>query len=145
MTKPRSAGNGKVTFTQSFGGREKYYSVKYKKDWIGDCAIRALAHGTGEDYIVVYKELFEMAMKIGDMPNADKVTDAYLRQRGWTKNTTMKKMGKRVRLKDWPTHGTYIIRMNYHVTCIKDGVHLDMGDWRSRCGNTYWTPPLSEK
>ena len=78
MTKPRSAGNGKVTFTQSFGGREKYYSVKYKKDWIGDCAIRALAHGTGEDYIVVYKELFEMAMKVGAMPNSDIVGNAYL-------------------------------------------------------------------
>lgn len=145
MAKQSHAGNDAVTFTQSFGGREKYYSVKYKKDWIGDCTIRACAHGTGEDYIVVYKELFESAMKIGAMPNCDRVWQAYLLDRGWTRNSPMKKGGKKVRLKNYPTKGTYIIVTSGHLTCIKDGVLLDIFDTRPWCGNSYWTPPLSEK
>ena len=145
MAKQSHAGNDAVTFTKSFGGREKYYSVKYKKDWIGDCVIRALAHGTGEDYIVVYKELFESAKKIGAMPSSDRVWQAYLLDRGWTRNSPMKKGGKKVRLKNYPTRGTYIIVTSGHLTCIKDGVLLDIGDARPWCGNSYWTPPLSEK
>jgi len=130
-----------VEFTKSHGGREKYYPVKYKKDRIGDCVIRAIAHGTGQDYMVVYNELFKRAMKIGNMPNAEETYEPYLFELGWRKNSPAKNArGKKIRLKDWRIEETCIIITSKHLTCIKDGVLYDTHDWRPWCGNSYYTP-----
>ena len=130
-----------VGFTKSHGGREKYFPVKYKKDRVGDCVIRAIAHGTGQDYLVVYKDLFELAMSEGDMPNSKVIYNAYLSSLGWKKNSPAKDArGKKVRLKDWDIEGTYIILTSGHLTCIKDGLNYDTFDCRPWCGNSYYTP-----
>ena len=135
----------KVKFTKSHGGRERYFPVKYKKDQIGDCAIRAIAHGTGNDYLVVYKDLFELAMSKGWMPNSERNYEAYLSSLGWKKNSPAKDArGKKVRLKDWDIEGTYIILTSGHLTCIKDGVNYDTFDCRPWCGNSYYTPTSQE-
>ena len=135
-----------VEFIKSYGGRENYYPVKYKKDRVGDCVIRAIAHGTGQDYLVVYKDLFELAMSEGDMPNSKVIYNAYLSSLGWKKNSPAKNArGKKIRLKDWEIEGTCIILTSGHLTCIKDGVLYDVWDCRPWCGNSYWTPPRQEK
>ena len=54
-----------IKYEKSHGGREKYYSVKYKNQDVGDCVIRAIAHGTGLDYKKVYTDLFKLAMDNG--------------------------------------------------------------------------------
>ena len=130
-----------VTYTESHGGREKYFPVKYKKDLVGDCVIRAVAHGTRQDYLVVYNELFELAMKTGLMPNSKRIYEAYLFSLGWKKHSPMSNgTGKKLRLKNYKCNGTYIILTSKHLTCIKDGVLYDSWDCRPWCGNSYYTP-----
>ena len=53
------------------GGRHQYFRMKYKKDRVGDCVIRALAIATGEDYQDVRTELWETSYKDGYMPNSN--------------------------------------------------------------------------
>ena len=131
-----------VDYLKSHGGRERYYPVKYKKDLVHDCTIRAIAHGTEQDYMVVYNELFERAKRIGDMPNARKTYEPYLLELGWQKHSPVKNArGKKIRLKNWDIEGTCIILTSKHLTCIKDGALLDSWDCRTWCGNSYFTPP----
>ena len=130
----------KIKFKKSYGGREKYFSVKYKKDLVGDCTIRAIAHGTGLDYMKVYTDLFELAMKNGCMPNSERNFEEYLFSLGWKKNSPMKNgHGKILRMRNYKSTGTYIIRCSRHLTCIKDGVLYDTGDWRAWCAQSYYT------
>ena len=134
-----------TTWQKSVGGREKYWSCDLKKDRINDCVIRAIAHGTGMDYKVVYEELFALAMSEGNMPNNPKLWEKYLKSLGWTKNSPMKNgRGRKLRLTNYPKQGTYIVRTSGHLTCIKDGVLLDSWDCRDWCGNSYFTPPTEE-
>ena len=135
-----------TTYLKSHGGRENYYPVKYKKDLVNDCTIRAIAHGTGQDYMGVYNELFERAQKIGNLPNARKTYEPYLLELGWQKHSPAKNArGKKIRLKNWDSDGTYIILTSKHLTCVKDGVLLDSWDCRPWCGNSYFTPPHREE
>lgn len=129
-----------VTFQKSFGGRERYWSCNLKKERINDCVIRAIAHGTGIDYKVVYEEIFALAMSEGNMPNNKKLWQKYLKSLGWKKNSPMKNgNGRKLRLTNYAEQGTYIILTSGHVTCIKDGVLLDSWDCRDWCGNSYFT------
>jgi|TARA_R100000808_G_C2029927_1_gene74226 hypothetical protein len=131
-----------VEFEKSHGGRERYFSVKYKKDLTDDCAVRAIAHGTGIDYIVVYKALFELAMANGWMPNDTKTIEAYLKELGWEKHSPMRDVnGKKIRLKDYPLDGRYLVYTTNHITCIDRGVLRDTYDCRAWCGNSYWQDP----
>ena len=47
------------------GGRHKYFQMKYKKDRVGDCVIRALSIATKEDYQSVRSELWEHSLEWG--------------------------------------------------------------------------------
>tara|TARA_R100001377_G_scaffold54224_1_gene31975 strand:+ start:1328 stop:1795 length:468 start_codon:yes stop_codon:yes gene_type:complete len=131
--------NKMVKYVKSHGGREKYFSTKYKKDIAGDCVIRAISHGTGFDYMEVFTDLCNLAITTGYLPNDKKTYGQYLSSLGWTKHSPMKNgHKKKVRLKSYKTEGTYIVLTARHLTCIKDGVLYDSWDCRRWCGNSYW-------
>ena len=130
----------KIKFKKSHGGREKYFSVKYKSHLVGDCSIRAIAHGTGLDYKKVYTDLFKLAMEKGCMPNSERNYESYLFSMGWKKNKPIRNVyNKKLRLRNFKEKGTYIILISGHLTCIKDGVLYDSWDCRPWCGNSYYT------
>tara|TARA_R100001244_G_scaffold131836_1_gene105948 strand:- start:153 stop:548 length:396 start_codon:yes stop_codon:yes gene_type:complete len=129
-----------IRFKKSFGGREKYFSTKYKKDITFDCVIRAIAHATGLDYMKVFTDLCNLAITTGYLPNAKETYRQYLSSLGWTKHSPMKNgHNKKVRLKNYKTEGTYIVLTAGHLTCIKNGILYDIWDCRKSCGNSYYT------
>ena len=74
-----------ITYTASHtdykyndGGRSKYFRMRYKKDITGDCVIRAIAHGTGLDYMKVFRDLCNLAITTGYLPNAKQTYEPYL-------------------------------------------------------------------
>lgn len=53
---------------------------------VGDCTVRAIAKGTGKSWDEVYIGLCLQGLIMGDLPSANSVWSAYLRQQGFTRN-----------------------------------------------------------
>jgi len=129
------------------GGRSKYFTA----DKVGDCAVRAIAIGTGKDYKEVYNELKALnhgkSCRNGTPKDVDK---KWLREHGWVWHPTMKiGSGCTTHLKkDELPSGTLIVQVSGHLTCVKDGVIYDTYDCSrggTRCVYGYWTPSVKNE
>ncbi len=72
------------------GGRHQYFQMKYKKDRVGDCVVRALAIATNEDYKSVRDELWDISLHNGNMPNGAPTYEEFLQKRGFIKEKKIK-------------------------------------------------------
>ena len=131
-----------MKFKKSFGGREKYKSVKYRKDLVGDCVIRAISNGLNQDYKHTFQELLNLSWEMLILPNSWKCVEEYLTRKGWTKNKPMRNSrNRKLKVGQFPMTGVYLIQINGHFTCLKDGVLLDTWDCRKSSANSYYTKP----
>jgi hypothetical protein len=133
-----------IKYKKSFGGRDKYWSCKLKKDRTNDCVVRALAHATDTDYLVVWNELFELGRDIGFLPDAPRCYEKWLSDRGWVKHSPLTHSGRRkYSLKNIPIDpdGIYIFVTCGHLTAVVGGVLLDSWDCRPWKANSYFTKP----
>jgi hypothetical protein len=53
---------------------------------VGDCTVRAIAKATGKSWDEIYIGLCLQGLILGDLPSANSVWGAYLRQHGFTRN-----------------------------------------------------------
>ena len=133
-----------IKYKKSFGGRDNYWSCKLKKDRTNDCVVRALAHATDTDYLVVWNELFELGRDIGFLPDAPRCYEKWLSDRGWVKHSPLTHSGRRkYSLKNIPIDpdGIYIFVTCGHLTAVVGGVLLDSWDCRPWKANSYFTKP----
>ena len=129
-----------MKFQKSYGGREKYKSVKYKKDLVGDCVIRAIAIGLDQDYKQTFKELLDLSWEMLNLPNSWRCTEEYLKRKGWVRNKPMRNSrNRKLKVGQFPMDGVFLITINGHMTCLKDGILLDIWDCRKSSANTYYT------
>ena len=143
----------RIKYEKSFGGREKYWQCKLKKDRTNDCVVRALAHATDTDYLVVWNELFDLGREIGFLPDEPRCYERWLSDRGWVKHSPLTHSGrKKYSLKNIPIlpYRNYIFVTCGHLTAIVEGVLLDSWDCRPWKANSYFTKntdrhPSSEK
>lgn len=112
------------------GGRHKYFRMKYKKDRVGDCVVRALAIATKEDYQDVRKELWDTSFETGDMPNGDKTWQTFLEKRGFIKEKKIK--GRCLGQYPISHDEVYIASLANHLTCIDQGLVRDTWDCRHK-------------
>lgn len=121
------------------GGRHRYFRMKYKKDQVGDCVVRALTIATGEDYQKVRRELWWTSYKNGDMPNGRETTDEFLEKRGFIKEKKIKGF----RLADYPVSPkeTYVVVLANHLTCLDQGLVRDTWDCRMSYPYNVWRKP----
>lgn len=121
------------------GGRHHYFRMKYKKDQVGDCVVRALTIATGEDYQEVRRELWWTSYKNGDMPNGRATTDEFLEKRGFIKEKKIKGF----RLADYPVSSkeTYVVVLANHLTCLDQGLVRDTWDCRRSYPYNVWRKP----
>lgn len=140
------------------GGRSKYFNA----DNVSDCAVRAIAIGTGKDYMEVYNALKNInkgkSCRNGTPKNVDKT---YLKKLGWVWHSTCK-VGQGVSchlVKEELPGGTIIVQISKHLVCVKDGIINDTYDcsvkrYYDRDGNLitndyravygYWTMPETQ-
>ena len=121
------------------GGRHRYFRMKYKKDRVGDCVMRALAIATGEDYQEVRRELWDISFKNGDIPNGRGTTDEFLKRRGFIKE---KKIAG-FTLGQYPVSHkeTYVVVLANHLTCLDQGLVRDLWDCRNWSPYNVWRKP----
>lgn len=110
------------------GGRHHYFRMKYKKDRVGDCVVRALALASGEDYHKVWRELCWTGYQNGYLPNERQNYEAFLEKRGFI---PMKAI-RGYTLGSYPLDHdeVYVISVSHHLVCIDEGLVRDLWDCR---------------
>tara|TARA_R110000782_G_C14472014_1_gene374822 strand:- start:73 stop:462 length:390 start_codon:yes stop_codon:yes gene_type:complete len=121
------------------GGRHKYFQMKYKKDRVGDCVVRALAIATKEDYQNVRNELWKISQKNGDMPNGKLTTNEFLINKGFIKEKKIKGYC----LGQYPVSEkeVYIVNLANHMVCLDQGLVRDTWDCRRKYPYNTWRKP----
>ena len=121
------------------GGRHQYFQMKYKKDRVGDCVVRALAIATNEDYKSVRDELWNISLNNGDMPNGAPTYEEFLSKRGFIKEKKIKGYD----LGRYPVsrHEVYVVRLSRHLACLDKGRVRDLWDCRYKYPYNVWRKP----
>ena len=119
----------------------QYVNLNPRKKSVGDCTVRAIAIATGSAWVDTYLDLCLMGMVMADMPSANSVTTAYLRNKGFRRRTIPDDCPDFYTIadfcKDHPK-GTYIIGTGSHLTTIIDGDLWDSWDSSNECPIYYF-------
>ena len=128
-----------LKFDKSFGGREKYKSVKYQKDITTDCVIRSIAIALDQDYKSTFYELLDVSRETLEVPSDEKCYDKYLEEKGWVKKKPKRNSRNRLlKVGQFPTDGVYLIHTSGHLTCLKDGVIKDVWNCSKSSAYSYY-------
>lgn len=98
---------------------------------VGDCAVRAVAKALNMDWEQAYTLMSDAGFNMGDMPSADSVWGAVLRQHGFYRKAIPNRCPDCYTAgafaKDYP-YGTYVLGFGGHVATVKDGILYDAWD-----------------
>lgn len=98
---------------------------------VGDCAVRAISVALDVDWETAFLMLAKNAYAMGDMPSADSVWGALLRQNGFYReaipNTCPECYTAEQFSVDHPK-GTFVLGFGGHVATVKDGDIYDSWD-----------------
>ena len=99
---------------------------------VGDCTVRALTKALDKSWYEVYFDLALQGAMMGDMPSANAVTTAYMRENGFRRRTIPETCPYCYTIedfcKDHPS-GTFVIGTGSHLTTVIDGTLFD--SWNS--------------
>lgn len=108
---------------------------------VGDCAVRAIAKALDLDWEQAFALVAANAFAMGDMPSADSVWGATLRQHGFYRaaipNTCPDCYTTADFCKDHP-RGTFVLGFGGHVATVQDGVLYDSWDSSKEIPIYYW-------
>ena len=129
-----------MDFVKTDGGR-KDAGYKTTKPYENDCVVRSISIALNEDYRTVFVEMMELGLEMGGYPSMKPVWEAYLGNKGWTKNKCPRDaQGKLIKLRSWEDSPSRAVVLNSgHLTAIVDGAVHDTWDCSYRPVNSYWT------
>lgn len=108
---------------------------------VGDCAVRALARALDVSWEDAYQMMARNGLAMGDMPSADSVWGAVLRQNGFYRkavpNFCPDCYTAAAFAEDHP-YGTYVVGFGGHVATIVDGDLYDSWDSSDLIPVYYW-------
>lgn len=108
---------------------------------MGDCTVRAISTATGEGWMETYLDLCLFGLLMADMPSANIVTTAYLRNKGFRRRTIPYDCPDCYTISDFckdHKKGTYIIGTGSHLTTVIDGDLWDSWDSSNECPVYYF-------
>lgn len=109
----------------------RYFNPNPRGKIAGDCVIRAISKATGKSWRSVYRELCAVGSELGDMPSANPVWGAYLRQLGFERHTVPNTCPDCYTVRDFcdeHPYGTYILATGSHAVAVVDGDYYDIWD-----------------
>lgn len=98
----------------------------------GDCTVRALSIVLGKNWIWTYLELCIQGLIMAQMPSDNQVWDAFLRSKGFQRETIPNTCPDCYTVKDFCNDhksGIYVLGTGEHVVAVVDGNYID--DWDS--------------
>ena len=109
---------------------------------VGDCTVRAITCALDQTWEKTYIEICLYGLIGGDMPSANNVWGKYLKNKGFNRhlipNTCPDCYTVRHFAKEHPK-GIYILALNGHVVCVKDGYYYDSWDSGNEIPVYYWS------
>lgn len=97
---------------------------------VGDCTVRAISTALGQSWDRTYREICLVGRVLHNMPSGNAVWQEYLDLRGWRRYD-----GGDVTVREFcreNQYGTYVLGIDGHVVCVKDGELLDTWDSRDK-------------
>lgn len=117
------------------------YNPNPRHNRVGDCAVRAVARATDQDWETAYTGLYVKGYSMGDLPSANAVWGAYLRDKGFKReiipNTCPDCYTVQDFCEDHP-HGMYVLALDGHVVTVYDGDYFDTWDSGNETVLYYW-------
>ena len=108
---------------------------------VGDCAIRALTKALDVDWETAYLLAAMNGLQMGDMPSADSVWGAVLRQNGFYRKSIPNSCPDCYtagNFADDHPRGIYVLGFGGHVATVKDGVLYDSWDSSKEIPQYFW-------
>lgn len=108
---------------------------------VGDCAVRAVSKATGQSWCDSYLSLCMVGYRVGDMPSANDVWGAYLREHGFRRRMLPDTCPDCYTVEEFAeTHpvGTFVLALSGHVVCVENGDIFDSWDSSGEAVLYYW-------
>lgn len=109
---------------------------------VGDCTVRAITKATGDKWETVYLHLCMYGFMLGDMPTANAVWGAYLKDKGWKRHFVPDSCPNCYTVgnfaEDHP-QGTFIVCPSGHVVCVHQGQVFDSWDSSQELVVYFWS------
>lgn len=117
------------------------YNANPDQKRVGDCTVRAISAALGQSWEAVYVGLALQGLLMGDMPSANHVWGAYLREKGFRQAVIPDTCPDCYTVADFAAEhpeGTYILALSGHVVCIMDGDYYDTWNSGGEVPLYYW-------
>ena len=98
---------------------------------VGDCAVRAVSKALGIDWETAYLMISDNAYQMGDMPSADSVWGAVLRQHGFYRTAIPNSCPDCYTAEDFSIdnpYGIFVLGFGGHCAAVIDGNIYDSWD-----------------
>lgn len=109
-----------------------YYNPNPAGRAVGDCAVRAVSKALDRSWEEVYTALALKGFCFGDLPNADSVWGAYLKENGFHRRMLPDSCPECYTVADFAKdnpRGIFVLSMpGRHVVTVEDGVYFDSWD-----------------
>lgn len=108
---------------------------------VGDCSVRALTIALNMSWEDAYSLMAEAGYNMGDMPSADSVWGAVLRQHGFYRTAISNSCPSCYTAEDFARDnpkGVFVLAFGGHVASVKDGVIYDAWDSSEEIPQFVW-------
>lgn len=119
----------------------KEYNCNPVRKRVGDCTVRAISKALGQDWETTYIGLSLQGFMMADLPSANAVWGAYLRNKGFRRYIIPEECPDCYCVADFAAehpNGTYILALSGHVVCVCDGDIYDTWDSSEETPLYYW-------
>ena len=109
---------------------------------VGDCAVRAIAKALDISWEQAYTKLCVNGFLMGNLPNADIVWGAVLRESGFNRSVIPNTCPECFTVDDFCKEhpkGVFVVKSQDHVATVVDGVLYDSWDSSRNVPIYYWT------
>lgn len=108
-----------------------YHNPNPLQKRVGDCVVRAISKITGESWEQVYIGVCMQGYLLSDMPSANHVWGAYIKNHGYRKRNLPDTCPDCYSVKSFceeHTKGKYLLATGSHVVAVIDGNYYDTWD-----------------
>ena len=119
----------------------KFYNPNPQGKLTGDCAVRAISAALGLDWDEAYALIAAKGFAMCDMPNANSVWGAALKQRDFVREVVPNTCPDCYTFADFANDhrsGTFVLGTGTHVATVIDGVIYDSWDSSREVPQYYW-------